>query len=147
MYKNILLPTDGSPASRKTIQAGVRLARSVGAKVTGFFAAPPATPMVYKNFLPVGYMDPEQHAAMIRNTAEKYLGVVKEEAAKAGVPCKLVHVTNDFPAEAIIAAAQKEKCDLIFMASHGRRGIKGLLLGSETQKVLTHGKVAVLVSR
>ena len=147
MYKNILLPTDGSPLSRKTIRSGVKLAKSVGAKVTGFFAAPPATPMVYRNFLPVGYLTPQQHAAMIEKTAAKYLGFIKQEAENAGVACKCIHVTNDFPADAILAVAEKEKCDLIYLASHGRRGIAGVLLGSETQKVLVHSKIPVLVCR
>ena len=147
MYKHILIPTDGSPLSRRAIASGIKLAKSVGAKVTGFFAAPPATPMVYKDFVPVGYMTPQQHAALIEKTAAKYLGFIEQEAKKAGVACKCIHVTNDFPADAILAVAQKEKCDLICMASHGRRGISWVLLGSETQKVLAHSKIPVLMCR
>ena len=147
MYKHILIPTDGSELSRRAIAAGVKLAKSVGAKVTGFFAAPPATPVVYEDFLPVGYMTPEQHAQLIEKTAARYLEVIEKAAKAAGVACECVHVTNDFPADAILAAAKKQKCDLIFMASHGRRGLRGVLLGSETQKVLTHSKIPVLVYR
>jgi len=110
-------------------------------------AAPPATPVVYEDFLPVGYMTPQQHAALIEKTASRYLGVIEKAAKRAGVACECVRVTNDFPADAILAIAKKNKCDLIFMASHGRRGLASVLLGSETQKVLTHSKVPVLVSR
>ncbi|MBI3936148.1 MAG: universal stress protein, partial [Betaproteobacteria bacterium] len=84
---------------------------------------------------------------LIERTAAKYLGVIAEAAKRAGVRCKCLHVTNDFPADAILAVAKKNKCDLIFMASHGRRGLAGVLLGSETQKVLTHSKIPVLVCR
>jgi len=147
MYKHILIPTDGSELSRRAIAAGVKLAKSVGAKVTGFFAAPPATPVVYEDFLPVGYMTPEQHAQLIEKTAARYLEVIEKAAKAAGVACECVHVTNDFPADAILAMAKKKGCDLIFMASHGRRGLRGVLLGSETQKVLTHSKIPVLVYR
>lgn len=147
MFKHILIPTDGSRLSRKAIASGVKFARSIGAKVTGLFAAPPATPVVYEDFVPVGYMTPEAHARLIERTAAKYLGVIAETARRAGVRCKCLHVTNDFPADAILAVAKKNKCDLIFMASHGRRGLAGVLLGSETQKVLTHSKIPVLVCR
>lgn len=147
MYKHILIPTDGSALSREAIISGVKLAKSIGARVTGLFAAPPATPLVYGDFVPVGYMTPQQHAEMIEKTAAKYLGMIEKAAKEAGVPCACVHVTNDFPADAIIAVAKKRKCDLIFMASHGRRGLAGVLLGSETQKVLTHSRIPVLVYR
>jgi nucleotide-binding universal stress UspA family protein len=145
MYKHILIPTDGSALSRKAIANGVKLAKSVGARVTGLFAAPPATPVVYKDFVPVDYMTPREHAEMIEKTAAKYLAVIEQAAKHAGVRCKCIHVTNDFPADAILAVAKQQKCDLIVMASHGRRGLAGVLLGSETQKVLIHSKIPVLV--
>jgi nucleotide-binding universal stress UspA family protein len=147
MYKHILIPTDGSALSRKAIANAVKLAKSVGAKVTGFFASPPATPLVYKDFLPVNYMTPGEHARIIEKNAAKYLSVIEQAAKRAGVRCKCIHVTSDFPADAILAVAKKQKCDLIFMASHGRRGIAGVLLGSETQKVLVDSKIPVLISR
>ncbi len=147
MYKNILLPTDGSPLSRAAILNGVRLARAVGARITGFFAAPPATPVIYKGVLPVSLTTLDQHARAIERTAAKHLGFIEQAAKKAGVRCKCLHVTSDFPADAIIAAARKEKCDLIFMASHGRRGLSAVILGSQAQKVLTHSKIPVLVCR
>jgi nucleotide-binding universal stress UspA family protein len=147
MYKNILIPTDGSALSRKAAVNGVKLARAVGAKVTGFYAAPPATPIEYKGILPVGYAPPEKHARLIEKAVAGYLGFIEKTAKAAGVPCKTAHLTSDFPADAIVAAAQRLKCDLIFMASHGRRGLTGLLLGSQTQKVLLESRVPVLVDR
>ncbi len=147
MYKNILLPTDGSPLSRKAILAGVKLARAVGARVTGFYAAPPATPLEYRGMLPVGYSDPAARARVIEKTAARHLAVIVEAARSARVRCKVEHVTSDFPAEAIVAAAKRNKCDLIFIASHGRHGFKPSLLGSQTQKLLAQSKTPVLVQR
>jgi nucleotide-binding universal stress UspA family protein len=103
--------------------------------------------VVFKGILPVGYTTQDEHAEMIEKASSKYLGVIEKACAAAGVPCQSVHVTNEFAADAIMEAAKKRKCDLIFMASHGRRGLSGVLLGSETQKVLTHSKVPVLVYR
>jgi nucleotide-binding universal stress UspA family protein len=147
MYKNILLPVDGSPLSRAAAEKGVRLAKSVGARVTALYAAPPATPVTFKGLLPVGLVDPKAHAAAIAKAATKYLEAVEGAAQAAGVRCKSIWLTDDYPAAAILKTARKQGCDLIFMASHGRRGFKSSLLGSETQKVLTESPVAVLVSR
>ncbi len=147
MYKHILIPTDGSELSHKTVVAGVKLAQALGARVTGFFAAPAATPLVYRDLLPVGYGTPEENAVLIERAASRYLAVIERAAKTAGVPCETVSVTDDFPADAILSLAKRRKCDLIFMASHGRRGLSGLLLGSETQKVLTHARIPVLVHR
>jgi nucleotide-binding universal stress UspA family protein len=147
MFKHILIPTDGSEVSRKAIVAGIGLAKAVGATVTAFYAAPSATPIVYKHFLPVGYMTPQKHAQAIKRAAAHYLEVATKAAAAARVPCAAVSQTSDFPADAILATAAKRKCDLIYMASHGHRGVKAVLLGSETQKVLAHAKIPVLVHR
>lgn len=147
MYRHILIPTDGSRLSKKAIDQGVALAKVLGARVTGLFAAPPPTPLVYDDFVAVGYMSTDEHAKLIGRVARKYLAVVEAAAARAQVSCRTVQVTNDFPAEAILAAARKGKCDLIVMASHGRRGVAEVLLGSETHKVLTHSKIPVLVCR
>lgn len=148
MYKHILIPTDGSKLANQSAEAAVRLAKSLGARVTGFFAAPPATPIVFKGLLPVGYGAPEEHEKGIRKAAGAYLGAIEKAARAAGVPCEVVSVTDDYPAEAIVAAAKKRRCDLIFIASHGRRGVRReSLLGSETQKVLSQAPMAVLVYR
>jgi nucleotide-binding universal stress UspA family protein len=145
MYKHILIPTDGSKLARVAALDGVELAHALGAKVTAFFAAPAPTPLVYKGFLPVGYTTQDRHAEMIRQAAARYLGVIERACAKAGVACKSVYVTNDYPADAIMEAAKKYKCDLIHIGSHGRRGLSAALLGSQTQKVLARSKVPVLV--
>src|SRR5688572_32190388 len=118
MFKHILIPTDGSDIANETVQAGVRFAKALGARVTGFFAAPAPTPVVYSHFLPVGIMSPEEHAQLIEKTASQYLSVVEQAARAAGVPCEVAHKTNDFAAEAIIEAAGERGCDCIFMASH-----------------------------
>ena len=147
MYKHILLPTDGSALAHGAVQAGVELAKAVGAKVTGFYAAPPATPLEFKGLLPVGFTGPAKHARLIERAAVHYLAVVEQAAKAAGVPFRLEHVTDDYPADAIVAAARRNKCDLIFMASHGHRGFTSSLLGSQTQKVLAQSKIAVTVHR
>jgi nucleotide-binding universal stress UspA family protein len=147
MFQHILIPTDGSKLSERAATAGVKLAALLGARVTALFVAPPATPVVYERLMPVKYMTPDEHAAMIERAAERYLGVIQKTAAAAGVSCERISLTSDFPADAIVQTANRRKCDLIVMASHGRRGTAALLLGSETQKVLTHSKVPVLVHR
>jgi nucleotide-binding universal stress UspA family protein len=147
MFKHILIPTDGSQLSNEAITAGIELAKVAGAKVTGFFAAPAPTPVVYQHFIPVAYLPPEEHAAMIEKAAQQYLSVLEDAARRAGIEYELEHTTNDFPAEAIIDVAKRKKCDLIFMASHGRRGRKGVLLGSVTREVLAHATIPVLIFR
>lgn len=148
MYKHILIPTDGSKLAARAAQAGVQLARTLGARVTGFFAAPPATPIVFKGILPVGYVAPEEHERSIRDATEAYLGIIEKAAKAAGVRCETLGVTDDFPADAIVAAAKKRGCDLIFMGSHGRTGLRrNSLLGSQTLKVLSGAPMAVLVYR
>ncbi len=147
MYKHILVPTDGSPLSRAAALSAVKLAHSVGARITGLFAAPAATPLAYRGLLPVGLRTPQKSAAVIEKAADKYLEVIERAAEAAGVRCQSVHVTSDFPADTILEVARKRKCDLIYMASHGRRGIAGVLIGSETQKVLSRAQIPVLVYR
>jgi len=147
MYKNILVPTDGSQLSVSAIRAAVKLAKSTGASVTGLFVAPTATPILFEGIFPVGYVTPEEHEAMTEKAAARHLGVIEKAAAAEGVSCECVSVTGDFPADAILQTAVKHKCDLIFMASHGKKGVSALLLGSETQKVLAHAKIPVLVHR
>jgi nucleotide-binding universal stress UspA family protein len=147
MYKHILIPTDGSPQSARAAVAGVEFAKAVGARVTGLYAAPAPTPLVYENIIPVRYMTPDEHAEMIARSAKRNLGVIEDAAKAAGVPCECLSVTSEYPAETILATAKRRKCDLVFMASHGRQGITAILLGSETQKVLTHSRIPVFVYR
>lgn len=147
MFKHILIPTDGSKLSKEAAEAGVKLAQTLGARVSGFFAAPAPTPIIYKARLPVGYATLEEHRKMIEKTSAGFLAVIEKAARAADVPCEVISVTSDFPADAILAAAKKRRCDLIFIASNGRQGLRGVLLGSETRKVLTHSPVPVLVYR
>ena len=147
MYKNILVATDGSQRSRAAALAAVKMAKALGAKVTGFYAAPAPTPVIYKNLLPVGFTQPKDHARMIEQTATKYLQVIQKAAKAARVRCKVIHVTDEYPDEAILKVAAKEKCDLIVMSSHSRTGVARLFLGSQTQKVLSNSKVPVLIHR
>ena len=147
MYKRILIPTDGSPLARAAISAGVKFAAKMGAKVTGFHAAPPATPLAYKGLLPVGYRHPAKAAQIIAEAARKHLAVVEKAAEQAGVRCRVEHITSDYPAEAIVAAARRNQCDLIFMPTHGRHGFKNSMLGTQTQKVLASSSIPVLVHR
>lgn len=147
MYKNILIPTDGSAVSRAAALKGIALAKAVGARVTAFFAAPAPTPVLYKGLLPVGFAQPKAHAAMIEKAAARYLGVIQKAANAAGVKCKSIHVIDEYPADAILKIATKERCDLIVIASHGRSGLARAMMGSQTQKVIDKAKIPVLVHR
>jgi nucleotide-binding universal stress UspA family protein len=149
MFKNILVPTDGSPMSHAAIARAVRLAREQKARVTALWVGPPWEPNLYAydKDVPPGFISPRQHAANVRKLSRRYLGPVKKAAASARVPCKCLCVQGGFPYVEIIKAARRNHCDLIVMASHGRRGISLLLLGSVTSKVLAYASVPVLVSR
>ena len=147
MYKNILVPIDGSSLSRAAAKEAVAFAKEQGAKVVGFYVAPEYQPNVYADFVPASFISPKDYEEMVEKTAEKYLAAVAKAAEAAGVSCTCAHSMSDLPYDAIIRAAQRHKCDLIFMASHGRSGLAKLLLGSQTSKVLAHSKVPVLVHR
>jgi nucleotide-binding universal stress UspA family protein len=145
MFKHILLPTDGSELSEAAIQKGIQFAKSINAEVTGFHVIPP----FHVFSLRTGTLEDtkERHESESKVQAEQFLGVIKKAAEKAGVSCDTDYTTSSHPYEMIINAAEKKGCDLIMMASHGRRGLQGLLIGSETHKVLTHTKIPVLVFR
>lgn len=147
MYKNILVPTDGSALSRKAVKNAIQLAKEQNARVVGFHVAPPYPLNVHADYVSPGFVSPQEYAAHAKKTATKYLDVVKKAARDAGVACTCAYATSAFPYVEIINAARRNRCDLIFMASHGRRGISRLLLGSETSKVLSHSKIPVLVHR
>jgi nucleotide-binding universal stress UspA family protein len=147
MFKHILVPTDGSQLSSDTSRRAIAFAKETGAKVTFFFAKPDYPVAFYGEGALIDPTTPDKFAEMAEQQAKEILAA-NEAAAKAdGVACASVSSVSDIPYEAIIAAAEQTGADLIFMASHGRRGISGLLLGSETQKVLTHSKIPVLVYR
>ncbi len=150
MYKHILLPTDGSELSERAVQSGIALAKALNAKVTGFFAIPSVTFGDYVELSrnPATAMQQmKEREAELNQAARRILAAVEDRAREAGVECAVAQTPSDRPAEAIIEAAKSNGCDLVFMASHGRRGVDALLLGSETSKVLTHSKIPVLVCR
>lgn len=147
MFKNILVPTDGSDLSASTVARAIAFAKEAGAKVTFFYAQPDFPTPIYGEGALFDPTTPEQFARAAAAEAEKILGQAKAAAEADGVACNTDTIVSEVPFEAIIASCERNACDLIFMASHGRRGLSGLLLGSETQKVLTHSKVPVLVYR
>jgi nucleotide-binding universal stress UspA family protein len=146
MFKNILIPTDGSEQSQRAVRTGVDLAKLHQAKVTGIHVIPDYHLLIaYEGaFDPVTEERIEEEA---RTRAESYLAFVRRTAEEAGVPCDTVCETSDHPYDAILKTAEAKGCDLILMTSHGRKGLAAVLLGSETRKVLTHARVPVLVVR
>lgn len=147
MFKHILVPTDGSALSESTVARAVSFAKEAGARITFFYAQPDFPMPIYGEGALIDPTTPEQFAKSAAAEAEAILSKAKDAANAAGVAADSDSTVNEVPYEAIIDAADRHGCDLIFMASHGRRGIAGLLLGSETQKVLTHSKTPVLVYR
>jgi nucleotide-binding universal stress UspA family protein len=143
MYKRILIPTDGSKLSRKAIKHGVALAKSIKASVTAVAVSVPFESQPFELMTDTA----DQYRSRAADLAAKHLGEVKDMAAAAGVSCNVIQVEHQLPHAGIIIAAKKAHCDLIVMASHGRRGYAAVLLGSETVKVLTHTKIPVLVYR
>jgi nucleotide-binding universal stress UspA family protein len=147
MFKHILIPTDGSPVAAKAIKAGVALAKEMGASVTGFYAIePPPTHMYGEGYLAERRLVDELERRA-KEVAQKSVDEITDAAKKAGVPCDTSISKAVVPYKGIIDAAEKNKCDAVFMASNGHRGLTGLLIGSVTQKVLTHSKIPVLVFR
>ena len=146
MFKNILIPTDGSEQSQRAVQTGIELAKLHGGRVTGIHVIPDYHLLIaYEGaFDPVTEERIEEEA---KARAETYLGHIRDAAKAAGVQCAVVCETSDHPYDAILRTCESNGCDLILMTSHGRKGLAAVLLGSETRKVLTHAKVPVLVVR
>ena len=149
MYKHILIPTDGSELSDKAVEAAIKLAKLAGARITAFHAVEPypLQGAYAAEASGVAELQPEVFAERSEEYAKRVLEAVATAAAAANVQCTTSHVTSRSASQAIVNKARAEGCDLIVMASHGRRGLEGFLLGSETQKVLTHSTIPVLVYR
>ena len=149
MFKNILVPTDGSAPSRGAVTRAMRLAREQHARVTSLWVGPPWEPNLYAydGGVPPGFVSPRAHAAHVKRAASRHQEYVAKAAAAAGVRCKFICAEGSFPDLEIIKAARRNRCDLIVMASHGRRGFARLLLGSVTAKVLAQANIPVLVCR
>jgi len=144
MFKRILVPTDGSDITEKAIETSIALAKSVGAKL---YTISVKEPFPYSAISEMQPTPPQEFFDAQERIAAKRVQAVSELCAAADVPCQAHTVEALHPWEAIIDHAKRMECDLLVMASHGRRGVSALLLGSETQKVLTHSKVPVLVVR
>lgn len=145
MFKHILLPIDGSELSLRAVDTGLALAARLGARVHAFHVVPPFPALTY--MVDIIQANQEFYVQEAITRGEDYLKEVEQRASVEGVPCESSHETDDRPYTAIVAAASKYQCDLIVMASHGWRGFDGLLLGSETHKVILQGMVPVLVVR
>ena len=147
MFKHILIPTDGSPVSNKAVRAGIALAKAHGARVTGYHAVEPVPVHLYGE----GYVADRAMIAEFerrrRASAKKYIAALAREALKAGVAFEPVVQIESRPYQGIVETANKRKCDLILMSSHGHRGFDRLMLGSVADKVIQRSKVPVLVYR
>lgn len=148
MFKHLLLPTDGSALADKAVAKGFNLAKSLGARITLLSVVPEFRMVADESFaVPMGAQLKSRYEKEAATKATGMLAKLQQKAAKAGLKADVVVLVGDLPYRQIIAAASKRKCDVVVMASHGRRGLTGLLLGSETVKVLTHSKIPVLVVR
>lgn len=145
MVHNILIATDGSELADKAVLQGIALAKALGARVTGVTVTEPFH--VVTADIPMIEDTPEEYERHSAEKARAVLSRVERAAQDAGVSCDTVHVSDDDPYEGILKAAAQSGADMIAMASHGRRGVAGVLLGSQTQKVLTHGTIPVIVYR
>lgn len=146
MFKHILIPTDGSELSEKAVTNGIAFARSIGARLTFMTVSAPFH-IVTMDAMMVTPETEERYMVDMEQLGQDRLDAIMEKSKAAGVPCATLHVFDNHPYDAIIATAQTKGCDLILMASHGRRGVAALLLGGETNKVLAHCKIPVLVWR
>ena len=148
MYRNILISTDGSELAGKAVEHGVMLARKIGASVTFVTVTEMWSALEMAAAVDRGTPNPMKiFEEMAAESAQDILAAAKTVAQDAGVDCQTLHVRDRAPAEGIIATADEKGCDLIVMASHGRRGLNRLLLGSQTTEVLAYAKVPVLVVR
>lgn len=147
MFKHILLPTDGSKLSSKAVKLGIDYAKKSKARVTAVHVIPEFKLMVDDGITMLSPGLRKRLEDQGRERAQKMLEDIARQARTRGVRCTTLCVSSDMPYQQIISVARSKKCDLILMASHGRRGLSSLLLGSETAKVLLHSKIPVLVVR
>lgn len=147
MYQKILIATDGSALSKKAVTSGLALAALTGADIVALKVVPRYPVSYFEGGMSIPADNVAQVEKQWADAAMAVADKVKITAEAEGIKAKAITVSSDFTAEAIINAARKHKCDLIVMASHGRRGMKRLLMGSETMHVLTHSHIPVLVLR
>jgi nucleotide-binding universal stress UspA family protein len=144
VFKHFLIPTDGSSVANKAAKAGIALARRLGAKVTAYCAIEVLQPIYIEGYV-FSQRQLNHFAQRAREVGQKRLDAIGKLARASGVPFTSLVTPAPSPYEGIIAAAKKRKCDVIFIASHGRRGLSRLIMGSVTQKVLAHSNVPVVV--
>ena len=147
MYQRILIATDGSTLSRKAIDSGIEMAALTGAQIVVLKVVPRYPVSYFEGGVALSVNNVANIEKQWAEAAQAVVAAVKAKAEAKGIKAKAVTHTSDLVAESIIAVAKKNKCDLIVMASHGRRGIKRVLMGSETMHVLTHSHIPVLVLR
>ena len=147
MFKHILVPTDGSELSQQTARHAIAFAKSIGARITFFSARPPYHADYSGEGTLVDFRSPEEFDAATETKAKSILDEICKLATEAGVQSKAVSDVSDVPYRAIIDAAESYACDMIFMASHGRSGLSSIIMGSQTNKVLTNSTIPVLVYR
>lgn len=145
MYQHILVATDGSELSERAIDQAIGLARSLNARVTALHVIRPWRAVAPGEVM-VAFPEAEYRKGA-EAAAARYVSVAEDLARERGVPCETTWVEHDYPWQAILSTAEARGCDLIVMASHGRKGLAALLIGSETQKVLAQSKIPVLVCR
>ncbi len=147
MFKKILVPTDGSPLSQEAVNRAISFASGAGAHIT-FFNAEQRFPVMYYGMGAIfDSHTPTRFHEEVDSVAHDIVDAAEKLALEAGVQCSTLVLESEEPYEGIIEAADRNGCDLIFMASHGHKGVGALLLGSETHKVLTHTRIPVLVHR
>jgi nucleotide-binding universal stress UspA family protein len=147
MYRKILITTDGSAVSSKTACAGVAFAEQMQAEVLVLFVAPEYQYPIYVEIIPPSYPSEEEYRASMLRAGKEHTQDVVDSCARRAVPCEAMTVFAESAALKIVDVAENHQCDLIFMGSHGRSGWGQLLLGSVTNKVLSHAKIPVLVHR
>jgi nucleotide-binding universal stress UspA family protein len=147
MYQRILVPTDGSPLSKKAVAGAIEQAALSGAELVALYVVPRYPTSYFEGSISVSSSEVARTEKQWSDKGQAVVDAVQKLAKAGGVQAKGVLARSDLVAESVISAAKKHKCDLIVMASHGRKGIKRILLGSETQHVLTHSKLPVLVLR
>ena len=144
MFKHILIPTDGSPLANRAAKAGIALAGRLGAKVTAYCAIEELQPIYVEGYV-FSQKELDRFMARAREAGQKRVDAIGKMAKAARVPFAAVVGKAITPYEGIIAAAKTRKCDVIFMASRGHRGLARLIMGSVTQKVLSHAVIPVVV--
>lgn len=147
MYRKLLVATDGSTLSKKAVRSAIDLAGALGAELVALYVVPRYPVSYFEGGVTIPAQEVARIEAQWSQKGQAIVDSVQKMAEEAGVKAKAIVSRSDLVAESILSAVKKNKCDLVVMASHGRKGLKRILLGSETQQVLTHGNVPVLVLR